>query len=308
LGDVLSDDHHLWLDRKCINDESDCYVIAEIGHNHQGDLNKCIQLFDAARLAGCDAVKLQKRDNKTLYTEEAYNKPYMNRNSFGKTYGEHREALEFGIREYTHLQAYAESIGLTFFATAFDLPSLQFLVNIKVPAIKIASGDLTNIELLRAVAQYGRPVLVSTGGGSMEQVRAAHEILWGTPHAIMQCTSGYPAKYDELHLRVISTYRDEFPEQVIGWSAHDTGIAMALVAYTLGARIIEKHFTLNRAWKGTDQAMSLEPQGMKKMVRDLRRVRGAMGSGDKCQLDSEVAPLLKQRKNAEGRIDGCTSA
>jgi sialic acid synthase len=294
----------LEIDGSLISDSSECYVIAEIGHNHQGDLDTCMEMIKAAQWAGCSAVKLQKRDNKTLYTEEAYNAPYNSENAFGPTYGLHREALEFNEEQYARLQGYASGYGITFFATAFDVPSLEFLVKLGVPAIKIASGDLTNFGLLNRVATIGRPVILSTGGGDMKQVLAAKEIFdkAGCPKAVLQCTSGYPASYDELNLRVIESYRALMYETVIGWSAHDTGIAMAPVAYALGARIIEKHFTLNRAMKGTDQSMSLEPQGMRTMIDNLKQCRAALGDGRKFRLQSEYEPLKKQWKNADGRI------
>jgi sialic acid synthase len=292
----------LVIDGTIINDSSDCYVIAEVGQNHCGSLDLCKKLFDAAKWAGCNAVKLQKRDNKTLYTEEFYNSPYNSENAFGATYGEHREALEFDFRQYELLKAYAESIGLTFFATAFDIPSADFLAALKVPAIKIASGDATNIRLLEHVWKWKTPLIISTGG-----LNDGDDILRliGPSTAVLHCTSGYPAKYEELNLRCISMLRD-YPQTVIGWSAHDTGIAMAPVAYALGARIIEKHFTLDRSMKGTDQAMSLEPGAMKKMIENLKLCRLALGDGIKRQYPSEIDSLKKQRKNADGRIDGRT--
>lgn len=303
FGVALSS-RELRIDGKRIDDNSDCYVIAEVGHNHGGSIETCKALFRAAKDCGCHAVKLQKRHNKTLYTKEFYSSPYVNRNSYGATYGAHREALEFGLEEYQDLQGYALSLGLSFFATAFDLASVKFLHELGVPAYKIASGDLTNLPLLKAVAAIGKPVIVSTGGGDIDDVRAAHYVLQDIPHAILQCTSGYPARFEELNLRVIETYRALFPNTVIGFSDHDNGIAMAPVAYALGARIIEKHFTLDRAGKGTDHAMSLEPVGMRKMVRDLRRTRQAMGDGKKRRYDSEYVPLAKQWKNADGQISG----
>jgi sialic acid synthase len=294
----------LVIDGTLISDSSECYVIAEIGHNHQGNLDLCKQMFDAAKWAGCSAVKLQKRDNLTLYTEEAYNAPYNSENAFGPTYGLHREALEFSVYQYVDLQAYAKKLGITFFATAFDIPSVNVLLEIDVPAFKIASGDLTNFKLLTHVATIGKPVILSTGGGDMRQVLAAKEVFdkAGCPKGVLQCTSGYPASYDELNLKVIESFRALMWDTVIGWSAHDTGIAMAPVAYALGARIIEKHFTLNRAMKGTDQPMSLEPQGMRTMIDNLKQCRAALGDGRKLRYQSEYGPLKKQWKNAEGRI------
>jgi sialic acid synthase len=291
----------LIIDGVRIADDEPCYVMAEIGHNHQGSVDLCKQMFDAAKWAGCNAVKLQKRDNKTLYTEEFYNSPYNSENAFGATYGEHREALEFDQRQYELLKAYAESIGLTFFATAFDIPSANFLQQLGCPAIKVASGDCQNVELIKWLnVNWIKPVIVSTGGGG----RPASMIYNTQECAVLHCTSGYPAQYDELNLRCIRKLRKEWKRQVIGWSAHDTGIHMAPVAYALGARIIEKHFTLNRAWKGTDQAFSLEPQGMRTMIDNLKDCKAALGDGIKRRYESENEPLKKQAKNANGQVDG----
>jgi len=282
-----------------IGDDTPCYVIAEIGHNHQGSLEKARELFREAKLAGAHAVKLQKRDNRTLYTRAAYEKPYDNENSFGATYGEHREFLEFGLYEYRELQAYAKELGIDFFATAFDIPSADFLEALDVPAYKIASGDLRSTPLLRHVARFGKPMIISTGGALLDDVQRAYDTIMPiNPRlAILQCTAGYPAAFEELDLRVITTYRERFPGAVIGFSSHDNGIAMPVAAYMLGARIIEKHFTLNRAMKGTDHAFSLEPVGLRKMVRDLERTYRALGDGVKKIYESERAPILKMAKS-----------
>src|SRR5687767_3781960 len=276
----------------------DAYVIAEIGHNHQGSLKTAKELFQAAAESGVAAGKLQKRDNRSLYTREAYDRPYDNENSFGSTYGEHREALEFGKLEYEELQAEAGRLGIAFFSTAFDMKSADFLAELNTPAYKIASGDLKNLPLLKHVAKIGKPMIVSTGGGTMEDVQRAYDAIMPiNPRlCLLQCTCGYPAEFAELDLRVIATYREKFPEVVIGYSGHDNGIAMPVAAYMLGARIIEKHFTLNRAMKGTDHRFSLEPVGMKKMIRDLQRVRMALGDGRKKVYASEASPVLKMGK------------
>ena len=282
-----------------IGDHTECYVIAEIGHNHQGSLDKARELFRAAKEAGAHAVKLQKRDNRGLYTRAAYSKPYDNENSFGATYGEHREFLEFGLREYRDLQAYARELGVDFFSTAFDLASADFLEALDVPAYKIASGDLKSTPLLKHVASFGKPMIVSTGGAEIDDVQRAYETIMpiNSQLAILQCTAGYPAAFEELDLQVIATYRERFPGAVIGFSSHDNGIAMPVAAFMLGSRIVEKHFTLNRTSKGTDHAFSLEPQGMKKMVRDLERTFKAMGDGRKKIYDSERAPIVKMGKS-----------
>ena len=283
---------------RVISDDSDAYVIAEIGPNHQGSLKTAKELFQAAAECGVAAGKLQKRDNRNLYTREMYDKPYDNENSFGSTYGEHREALEFGKLEYEELQSEAGRRGIAFFSTPFDIASADFLAELDTPAYKIASGDLKNVPLLKHVARIGKPVIVSTGGGTMDDVQRAYDTIMSiNPRlCLMQCTCGYPAEFAELDLRVITTYREKFPEVVIGYSGHDNGIAMPVAAYMLGARIIEKHFTLNRAMKGTDHRFSLEPVGMKKMIRDLQRVRMARGDGRKKVYASEASPVLKMGK------------
>jgi N-acetylneuraminate synthase/sialic acid synthase len=282
-----------------IGEHSPCYVIAEIGHNHQGSLEKARELFREAKLAGAQCVKLQKRDNRGLYTKAAYDKPYDNENSYGATYGEHREFLEFGRQEYVALLAYARELGLDFFATAFDLASADFLEELDIPAYKIASGDLKSTPLLRYVAGFGKPMILSTGGALIEDVQRAYDTVMpiNPQLAILQCTAGYPAAFEELDLRVIATYCERFRGAVIGFSSHDNGIAMPVAAYVLGARVVEKHFTLNRAMKGTDHAFSLEPVGLRKMVRDLERTHKAMGNGAKKIYESEKAPILKMGKS-----------
>ena len=281
-----------------ISDDSAAYVIAEIGHNHQGDLKTAKDIFRAAVESGASAVKLQKRDNRALFTREMFDKPYDNENSFGATYGEHREALEFGKTGYEELLAEAARLKVTFFATAFDFASADFLADLNSPAFKISSGDLKNTPLLRHVARIGKPMIMSTGGGTPEDVQRAYDTVMpiNPQLCILQCTAGYPVEFSELDLRVITTYRERFPDVVIGYSGHDNGIAMPLAAYMLGARVIEKHFTLSRSMKGTDHNFSLEPVGMKKMVRDLRRVLVALGDGRKKVYASEAGPLLKMGK------------
>ena len=281
-----------------VSDASRSYVIAEVGHNHQGSLKTCKELFKAAKDVGASAVKLQKRNNRALYTKALYDKPYDNENSYGPTYGMHREALEFGRAEYAELQRYCKDIGIDFFATAFDCDSADFLAAMDMPAFKIASGDLKNTPLLEHVAKFQKPVIISTGGSTIEDVRRAHDaVMQHNPRVcVLQCTAGYPADWTELDLRVIGVYREMFPNTVVGFSGHDNGIAIAVAAYVLGARVIEKHFTLNRAWKGTDHAFSLEPVGMRKMVRDLERTWQALGDGSKKVYPSEVNPIIKMGK------------
>jgi sialic acid synthase len=286
------------IDGVHIHDGSDCYVIAEIGHNHQGDVEKAKQLIRSAHEWGVNAVKLQKRSNVTLYTREFYNQPYDNEFSFGRTYGKHRDALELDADEYRELQRYARELGITFFATAFDFESADLLADLDVPAFKFASGDLRNTPLQRYVATFGKPMFLSTGGGTIEDVERAVDAILpiNDQLCVLQCTAAYPAESDDLNLNVITTLRERFPELVIGLSDHQNGIAMAIVAHMLGARVIEKHFTLDHALKGTDHAFSLMPDGMRRLVRDLHRIPGALGDGVKRPLPVESEPLRKMGK------------
>jgi sialic acid synthase len=296
---------------RIISDDSEAYVIAEIGHNHQGSLKTAKELFQAAAECGVDAGKLQKRDNRSLYTREMYDKPYDNENSFGATYGEHREALEFGKPEYEELQAESDRLGMAFFSTAFDIKSADFLAELGAQAFKIASGDLRNTPLLKHVARLGKPMIVSTGGGTLDDIRRACDAIAPINSALclLQCTATYPTQPEDMNLRVIETLRQSFPDVVVGLSDHYNGIALAVVAYMLGGRVIEKHFTLNHTWKGTDHALSLEPIGMHKMIRDLQRARVALGDGVKRLLDAEVSAITKMGKKlvaardlAEGHV------
>lgn len=296
---------------RTLTDNSPAWVIAEIGSNHGGDVRTACDMIRIAKAAGADAVKLQKRENATLYSPELLAQPYENEHSYGKTYGEHREALEFSKTEYVICQEEAHRADVTFFATAFDEPSADFLAELKVPAIKIASGGLTDAYLLRHVASLGIPIVLSTGGGELPDVNHAVNII-AAQHmelAILHCTAAYPVRtYTEHNLKVIETYRQEYPDFLIGWSGHDSGIALAVMAYTLGARIIEMHFSLNRANKGTDNVFSLEPSGLTKLCRDLKRAHAAYGDGFKRYYLSEQGAISKMRRrvmaNGDYRITG----
>lgn len=287
------------INDKTYSDDTTPYVIAEVGHNHQGKIDLAFELIKAAASSGASAVKFQKRSNVDLFTKKAFDAPYVNENSYGATYGQHREALEFGKSEYLECMALAKENNIDFFATAFDFPSVDFLIDVDVPAIKVASGDLKSVQLLRYIAETNKPMIVSTGGAKIEDVIRAYETISKVHNnfALLQCTAGYPPKFEELNLRVIETFRDLFPNTVIGYSGHDSGIAMALVSYVIGARVIEKHFTLNRAMKGTDHSFSLEPTGMHKLVRDLERAQISLGDGVKNTYDSEISPLTKMGKS-----------
>ena len=281
-----------------IADDEPAYVLAEIGHNHQGELEKAMELIHAAKECGVDAVKLQKRDNRRLFTRAFYDSPYDNENSFGRTYGEHREALELGKSDWFELSRYAREESLAFVAAAFDEPSADLLAELGVDAFKFASGDLSNVPFLRYVAGFGTPLFLSTGGGTLEDIDRAVEAIAAvnTQLCVLHCTASYPAEVEDLNLSVVAVLKERYPDFVVGLSDHHNGIAMAPVAFMLGARAFEKHFTLNHAWKGTDHPYSLMPDGMRRFVRDLHRVPAALGDGVKRRLPSEERPLEKMGK------------
>lgn len=273
-----------------------CFVLAEIGSNHQGSVEIAEKMIRTAAQCGADAVKLQKRTNEALYTQEFLNRSYESENAFGNTYGTHREFLEFGWSDYTRLQEVAQEVGVILFATAFDKPSVDFCVEMGFPAIKIASGDLTNTPLISHATESGLPIFLSTGGGQLRDVDRAVSLIPKEQLVLMQCTAMYPTPFDKLDLLVIGTYRSKYPDVVVGASLHDNGIAMAVAAYTLGARVLEKHMTLDRTMKGTDHSFSLEPQGFAKMVRDLRRLEVALGDGEKRRHQEELPAITKMGK------------
>lgn len=286
------------IDERRIADDEPAWVVAEIGGNHGGSIDTAKQMIHAAADSGAHAVKFQIRDNATLYSRALLDQVYDNENSYGPTYGAHREALELTVEDLEKLSALARWRQMTCFATAFDEASADKLVALGMPAFKLASGALTDLDLLRYVAQFKKPIILSTGGGTYRDVDTAVELLTGTraPFALLHCTASYPCAFEELNLRCIPVMLERYPQTVIGWSGHDNGIAMSVAAYTLGARIIERHVTLNRASKGTDHSFSLEPAGFKKLCRDLERARVALGTGVKQYYDSERKPIAKMRR------------
>lgn len=289
----------LKIGTRSITSDGPAYVIAEIGGNHGGSVSTACDMVRIAAACGADAVKFQCRENKTLYSQALLDQPYENENSYGPTYGAHREALELTDAGLATCALVAEQSRVACFSTAFDEVSADRIVKLGMPAIKIASGGLTDDALLSHVSRLGVAIILSTGGGTLREIHHAASVLSrGTSQfALLHCTAAYPVRdFAELNLQCIRSLRDEFPEQIIGWSGHDNGIAMSVAAYTLGARIIEKHFTTNRANKGTDHAFSLEPSGLSKLCRDLARTHTALGDGVKRYYASEVGPISKMRR------------
>ena len=285
------------LDNVEVTEESLPYVIAEIGHNHQGSVDQCKELFIKAKNSGANAVKLQKRDNKKLYTKQFYDSEYNNVNSYGKSYGEHREKLEFGYTEYKELFEFSKELGITMFATPFDFSSLEFLEKFNCPFYKVASSDVTFIQLIKKIAETGKPVIISTGHASFEDIdRVLDSVNFKNDVAFLQCSSVYPADAKQINLNVIPELIKRYQKNIIGYSGHDSGILIPTIAYLKGARIIEKHFTLNRSLKGTDHGMSLEPEGLSKMCSGFRKVKDSLGLRLKERMPYESKYIYKMKK------------
>ena len=251
------------------------FVIAEVGQNHNGSLETAREFIRIFAFEGADAVKFQTRNNKYLFSDDAYEAPYNSENSFADTYGAHREKLELKPEWLPILKQDCADHGVKFMSTPFDEPSLALLSSIDVDIIKIASFDLGNLPLINRIGALGKPVVLSVGGGKIDQIRSSVQALLKHHRevAVLHCVSEYPCDYNRLGLDSIAQLIAEFPECVIGSSDHFNGILSGPVAYLKGARVFEKHVTLNRALKGTDHSFALEPDGFRKFVRDVKRVR-----------------------------------
>lgn len=256
----------------------DCFVIAEVGQNHQGDLDKAREFIRIFAFEGADAIKFQTRNNKYLFSRDAYEAPYTSENAFAETYGAHRECLELRPEWLPILKEDCIKHGVKFMSTPFDEPSLELLQQIDVDILKVASFDLGNLPFIQRIARLGKPVVMSVGGGKIDQIRSSVKVLLDHHDevAILHCVSEYPCEYNRLGLDNIEVLIREFPRCAIGSSDHFNGTLSGPVAYLKGARVFEKHVTLNRAWKGTDHSFALEPEGFRKFVRDIKRVAKMM--------------------------------
>jgi sialic acid synthase len=267
---------------RVVGPDAPALIVAELGQNHNGSLSLAEDLIDAAAWAGADAVKLVKRDLESELSREARHRPYDSRHAFGRTYGEHRQALELSAAEHRALAARAREHGLAYIATACDAPSAELLDALEVDVFKIASRDLANLPLVENIARRGRPVFLSTGMSQFDEIDAAVAILRKADcaFAVFQCTSLYPTPTDQVHLRSLPELGRRYAAPV-GFSDHTSGTLLAPVAVALGACVVEKHFTLDRRLKGTDHACSLEPDELRRLIADVRQVEAALGRADK---------------------------
>jgi N-acetylneuraminate synthase len=281
------------IGQQWIGDGFSTYIIAEIGINHNGDLEIAKKLIDIAVTSGCSAVKFQKRTPEIAVPESQRN--VMRETPWGYiSYLDYKKHIEFGELEYDEIDRYCKEKEIAWFASCWDIPSVDFIENYNPPCYKIASASLTDNELLQRINNTGRPIILSTGMSTFKEIINAYKILDDSRLCIMHTTSTYPCKNEELNLRMIETLRNEFSVP-IGYSGHEVGLQTTLAAVALGANLIERHITLDRAMWGTDQAASIEPVGLNRLVRDIRVIEVALGDGIKRVYDSEKPTMKKLR-------------
>ena len=292
------------IGERLVGEGQPCFVIAEGGVNHNGDARLAAELIHIA--AGCqaDAVKFQKRTIEELLTREALNRPYLQPNSLGATYGEHRLKLELPEEVWYQLRDLALRLGLEFMGSAWDRSSADLLEALETPALKMPSAVLTDLDLLEYVARKGRPMIVSTGMSTLAEVdQAVERILRHTDQLILlQCTSAYPSEFVDINLRVMDAFRQRYGV-LVGYSGHERGISVSEAAATLGACVVERHFTKDRTLPGPDHAASLEPTGLQKLVRDIRQIEMALGSAEKSIAPAEVPVRARLGKSLVAAAD-----
>jgi N-acetylneuraminate synthase len=276
-----------------VGDGSPCYIVGEIGINHNGDLGIARRLVDVASVAGADAIKFQKRTVDVVYSAEELAKP--RENPFGPTNGHLKRGLEFGLDQYQNIDRYCKEKHIAWFASCWDEASVDFMEQFNPPAYKIASASLTDDALLKHHRATKRPLIVSIGMSTMAQVDHAVEVLGTQELVILHTTSAYPAKIADLNLRMIPVLRERYGVP-IGYSGHEVGLATSYAAVALGASMVERHITLDRAMWGSDHAASVEPQGLMKLVRDTRAIESGLGDGVKKVSDEEIPIMKKLRR------------
>lgn len=278
-----------------VGDGQPTYIIAEIGINHNGEMDIAKQLIDAAVKAGCDAVKFQKRTPEICVPRDQWDKERDT--PWGRmTYIDYKKRIEFEAPEFAIIDAYCKEKGMDWFASCWDEPSVDFMEQFSPVMYKMASASLTDLPLLRKVRATGRPLMLSTGMSTQDEIQIAAKAVGTENLMIAHSTSAYPCDPAELNLRMIHTLKEQFPGVPIGYSGHETGLATTLAAVAMGATFVERHFTLDRAMWGTDHAASVEPDGMARLVRNIRDIEKAMGDGVKRVYDSEVEPRKRLRR------------
>jgi N-acetylneuraminate synthase len=281
------------IGNRLVGDGHPSYIIAEIGINHNGDIDQARRLISVAVAAGCDAVKFQKRTVETVYTPEELAKP--RESPFGTTNGDLKRGLEFGHDEYRLIDRYCREVKMPWFASCWDEKSVDFIDQFDVPCFKIASASLTDDRLLRHTRSKRRPIILSTGMSTVEEIDHAVEVLGTEDLILLHACSVYPAYYPELNLKAIQALRERYGLPV-GYSGHETGLPATVAAVALGACCLERHITLDRAMWGSDQAASLEPNGISKIVSYVRIVEQSLGDGVKRVVEREQPIIKKLRR------------
>ena len=283
----------LELKGRLVGDGQPTYVVAEIGINHNGSLETAKRLIDVAKSSGCDAVKFQKRTPEKCVPAEMRSK--MRETPWGYiSYMEYRERIEFGQDDFSAIDNYCRAQQIAWFASCWDPDSVAFIGQFATPCIKVPSACLTDVELLQSIRDSRQPVMLSTGMSTLEQIEAAVELVGQRQLLLCHATSTYPCPKEELNLRMITTLRTMYTCP-IGYSGHEVGLATTVAAAALGASFIERHITLDRAMWGSDQAASIEPQGLRRLVKDIRSVEAAMGDGQKRVYPSELEAARRLR-------------
>jgi N-acetylneuraminate synthase len=278
---------------KTIGDGHPVFVVAEIGINHNGSLEIAKQLIDVASMAGCDAVKFQKRTPEICVPEAERSK--LRDTPWGRiSYMAYRQRVEFGRKEYEELDRYCRQKSISWLASCWDVPSVDFIERLDPPCYKVASASLTDHPLVRKMVATGKPVILSTGMSTLAQIDAAVALIPPAQRILTHATSTYPCKPEELNLRVIGSLRERY-DCPVGYSGHEVGLQTTCAAVALGACLVERHITLDRAMWGSDQAASVEPWGFMRLVRDIRVIRTALGDGVKRVYASESGPMAKLR-------------
>ncbi|MBR2525978.1 N-acetylneuraminate synthase family protein [bacterium] len=278
---------------KIVGDGNPCFITAEIGINHNGSVNIAKRLIDIALLAGCDAVKFQKRTIDVVYTPEELAKERQS--VFGNTNGDLKRGLEFGYEQYKEIDEYCKQKGIIWYASCWDEQAVDFIEQFNTPCYKIASASLTDDNLLKYVRKTGKPIFLATGMSTMEQIQHAVDVLGEDNLIIYHCTSTYPTVNNEINLKVISTLRQIY-NCPIGFSGHEKGILPSIMSAILGANAVERHITIDRTLWGSDQAASLEREGIYRVVRDIHQISAIMGDGVKRVYDSEIPIIEKLRR------------
>jgi N-acetylneuraminate synthase len=277
---------------RTVGDGQPVFVVAEIGINHNGSLEIAKKLIDGAALAGCDAVKFQKRTPEKCVPRDQW---YIERDTpWGRmTYIDYRHKVEFGAREYAEIDRYARERNILWFASCWDEDAVTFMEQFEPPCYKAASAALTDLDLLRAMKQTGRPLMISTGMSTMEEIETAVEHLGHNQLLVAHSTSMYPCPLDQLNLKMVTTLKNRYPDLPIGYSGHETGLAPTWAAVSMGATFVERHITLDRAMWGTDQSASVEIVGLVKLVSTIRDIEASLGDGVKRVYEKELAQKKK---------------